>query len=211
MFFNLKILAMTDKPNNYNPDLTDERIILLAQFFASVRGEVIELHDEEILGDTPLSLGMRAYECCRSRLISQSELGKWPWLSILTPEKRFTFSVGSTPVRFVRNNPDLLPDKKLIRSEEAKKQLDLFSHDLPVSPTHWFLVIDTHYMNAADSIYFMGYSNANEIICKWEVPLRDAVTLLSDVSSPLSQPVEVKEAPLGLRKKAITKAIVENE
>ncbi len=156
---------MTDKPTNYNSDLTDERIILLAQFFALVRGEVIERHDEEILGDTPLSLGMRAYECCRSRLISQSELGEWPWLSILTPEKRFTFSIGNTPVRFVRNHPESLPDKKLIRSEEAEKQLDLFSDDLPLSPTHWFLVIDTYYTNAADSIYFVGYNNANEIIC----------------------------------------------
>ncbi len=201
----LLLIVMIDKPKNYNLDLTDERIILLAEFFALVRGEVIDRHDEETLGDTRLGLGMRAYECCRSRLISQSETGVWPWLSILTPEKRFTFCIGNIPVRFVRNSPESLPNKKLIRSDEAVEQLDLFSDDLPQSPIHWFLVIDTYYLNAADSIYFIGYSDANEIICKWEVPLQDTVTLMSDVNSTLPQAVEVKEAPLGIRKKVTIK------
>ncbi len=90
---------MTEKPWGINQDLQQDHIITLAQFIAEVRGEVIDLHNEE-LGDTKLSLGMRCYECCRTRLIKLADSGQYDWFSNLTETGRFTFRIGSTPVRF---------------------------------------------------------------------------------------------------------------
>jgi len=191
---------MNNIPSTYSEDLSEDRIITLANFLIEVRGEVIERHDSEYLGDTPLSLGMRAYECCRSRLITQDKQSVWPWFSILTPEKRFTFLIENTPVRFVRDNPSSLPDKKFIRSEEALNQIDWLAQEKPNASIHWFLVIDTYYLNAADSIYFVGYSDSTyEIICKWEVPINENVALLSNVNSSLTQPVDIDKAPLKVK------------
>ena len=82
---------MKQVPWEYNSDLSEERLTKMANFIARVRDDVIELHDEE-LGDTRLALGMRAYECCRTRIIDLSKDDSFPWLSILTPEGRFTFA-----------------------------------------------------------------------------------------------------------------------
>lgn len=184
---------MNQFPWEINPDLTEERVSQMAGFIAGVRNEVIELHDEE-LGDTRLALGMRAYECCRTRIIKESQIGSFTWLKILTPEGRFTFSIGNAPVRFTRNEPKYLPDRKLIVSENAQFQMDLFGSQ-PYAKTRWFFVFDTHYKSAADAVYLVGYSELGEIVCQWQIPLEDNVTLISDASGLVTQAVEL-EKPL---------------
>lgn len=187
-------------PSDYSKDLQSERIIEVASFLAKVRGEVIERHDEKNLGDTPLALGIRAYECCRSRLIKKDKSQDWSWFSILTPDRRFTFRIGDTPVRFVRTTSESLPDKKFIRSEEATRQVDWLSNEKPEASIHWFIVIDTYYKNAADSVSFIGYSDTtHEVIHKWEVPLEDKVTSLSDTNEELPQAIEIEKAPLKIK------------
>ena len=92
---------MEKMPWELNSDLAKDRITTIASLIAKKRGEVIELYDEEILGDTPRSLGMRCYECCRTEIIrAAKEPELRSWLSILTEEGRFTFCVENTPVRF---------------------------------------------------------------------------------------------------------------
>jgi hypothetical protein len=189
---------MEEMPWELNSDLTKDRIITLASLIAQKRAEVIELHDE-ILGDTPLSLGMRCYECCRTEIIRAAQ--DLPWLFILTPEGRFTFRIGSTPVRFSRNDPKYLPDRKLITSFETQMHLKDFIDEIyPYEEIRWFIVFDTHFKNPADAVYCVGYTETNEIICQWQIPLEDKVTLISEVDAPLSQPVEVPVAPIKLKR-----------
>lgn len=184
---------MKDFPWELNPDLTEERLTKAASFIATVRDEIIELHNEE-LGDTRLSLGMRTYECCRTRIIDESESSSFPWLSILNPEGRFTFCIGNTPVRFTRNDPKYLPERKLIVSESTMEQMALFGEQ-PYAEIRWFFVFDTYYKSAADAVYFVGYSEIGEIICQWQIPIEDNVTVISSVTDSMPQAVEL-EKPL---------------
>lgn len=193
------MLAMPEAPWDYSTDLARDRLITMARLIARIRDEVIELFNEE-LGDTRLSLGTRAYECCRTRIIKETENNQFPWLSILTPEGRFTFKIGDTPVRFTRNDPDNLPGRKLITSEETMKQMDLFSNITPYAAIIWFFVFDTYYQHAADAVYFVGYSESGDIICKWQIPLEEEVTLIHDATSLLSAPVELPEPVIGIKK-----------
>jgi len=173
---------MANDPWEYNPDLTRERILEITKLIIQVRGEVIERHDIS-LGDTPLSLGVRAYECCRKRIIREAESNEYDWLSILTHTERFTFSIGNTPVRFSRNETDELPNKKLIRSEEAQLKMSFMEEESEYASLHWFLIIDTPYDVPAEMAFFVGYSEHNEIVCQWKVPLEEivpAMTLLKD-------------------------------
>jgi hypothetical protein len=158
-----------------------------------VRGEVIERHEPEI-GDTRLSLGMRDYECCRSRIISKNIEGDWSWLSILTPTGRFTFSIDGIPVRFTRNDPKNLPDRKLIPSEEGAFQMEMFKKSNAYSDLRWFLVIDTQYDIPVEHAYFIGYSDLNEIVCKWEVPLESTVSLMNVVDDDKSIAIDIPPA-----------------
>ena len=170
-----------------------ERILTLAKLIIDIRSKVIDRHDPE-LGDTRLSLGIRAYECCRTNIIKKSEDGAFPWLSVPTPEGRFTFAIDGIPVRFSRNDPDYLPDRKLIHSDEAEAQYELFKTDNQYIPLHWFLIIDTAYDLPAQNFYFVGYSDTNEIISKWEVPIDETLTVLGTVDEQKPQPVEVPPA-----------------
>lgn len=196
---------MTDQPWDINPDLTKERIVTIASIIATVRGEVIDRHDKE-LGDTPLSLGTRAYECSRSRLIAVANTELFPWLDIPTPEGRFTFSIGNTPVRFSRNDPNYLPDRKLVRSAEARRQLTLFENHA-YAELHWFIVFDTYYKRPADNVYCVGYDKFGQIICQWDIPLENTVPLMSDLSEKLPQAVEVQKANVTLKVKPKLKVV----
>ncbi len=183
-------------------ELKQEYLQQLANLLVQVRGEVIERHEPE-LGDTRLSLGMRAYECCRMRIIYKNDEQVWPWLSILTEQGRFTFAVEGVPVRFSRNDPNSLPDRKLIPSEEGFEQMNLFCGINNYSHLRWFLVIDTPYDTPVENAYFIGYSEHNEIMCKWKIPLSDQVLAISDVNAnkPEAVKVEAAKAKLKLIKK----------
>lgn len=190
---------MTSRPWNINSDLKEDRLIAVAQFIASVRNEVIDRYDQD-LGDTRLSLGMRAYECCRTRIKEVAESNEFPYLSILTPEGRFTFSIDGTPVRFTRNDPECLPGRKVIVSQAAMQQMQMFSDKNPYSNVRWFFVFDTDFKSAADAVYFVGYSELGEIVCQWQIPMEDSVTLISDTSDKLSSPVKQDKPVVKIKK-----------
>ena len=192
-------------PWNLNADFSKDRLMAVASLIADVRDEVIELHDQT-LGDTRLSLGMRTYECCRTRLIKASENGSFPWMSILTREGRFTFTIGETPVRFTRNDPKCLPARKLIVSENAMEQMTLFG-DKPYAQLRWFFVFDTDCKTAAEAVYFIGYNKLGRIICQWEIEVDAKVTLLSDASASTPQAVELDKPSVAI--KAPTPAVEE--
>lgn len=180
------------KPWELNPKLTEEYILTIANFIKYVRSEVIELHDEEILGDTALGLGMRCYEVCKERI--KRKIGEWNWLSVITPSGRFTFGINGIPVRFVRNDPKELPDQKLVMSSETLKQIDWIKEhnqcDTQYAEIRWFFVFDTYYKKPADNVYFVGYSETGEIICQYQIILEDKVTLLTSINPQKSQAVE---------------------
>lgn len=189
---------MHDEPWKLVPQFKREYIQQLAHLLVQVRGEVIDRHEPE-LGDTRLALGMRAYECCRSRIKFKDADGDWPWLSILTGEGRFTFAIDHVPVRFSRNDPEQLPDRKLIPSQEGFEQMRLFDHVNDYAHIRWFLVIDTPYDTPVEHAYFIGYNEFNEIICKWEIPLSDQVPLISVVDKDKPQAVKVPPAKVKLK------------
>lgn len=188
---------MYDEPWKLVPQFKRERLLELANLLIQVRGEVIDRHEPEI-GDTRLSLGMRAYECCRSRIIFKDAEGDWPWLSILTPQQRFTFAIEGVPVRFSRNDPKQLPNRKLIPSDEAGIQMDLF--DTGFTKLRWFFVIDTVYDLPVEHAYFIGYNELNEIVCMWEIPLSDSVPVIAKISNDKPAPVRVPPAKPKLKK-----------
>lgn len=208
---------MMEKPYDINPDLQEDRINTLAHFIAEVRGEVIDLDNEEI-GDTKLSLGIRCYECCRTRLIRLADSGQYDWLANLTKTGRFTFLVGKTPVRFVRCHPKSIPSKKLIRSNSAAVQLFLSNFHPEYKKTSdviWYIIFDTKCNHPADRIYFVGYrmnkDKSKEIVCSYQVSLEGKKGLLFEVNAPELQPVEVAEAPISLKVKHRKAAGSENE
>lgn len=202
-------MKMSRLPWEYNSDLIESRLIEMANFIAGVRDEVIDLHDD-LLGDTRLALGMRAYECCRTRIKRVANSKLFPWLSILTPEGRFTFLINNTPVRFTRNDPKYLPDNKLIFSDETMQQMALLDES-PSANIRWFFVFDTDYKSAADAVYFVGYDEFGDIVCQWQIPIEAKVTLISDASNSMPLAVELDEPLVAVKQKVTSSDKRSNE
>lgn len=193
---------MNTEPWLMNPDLTREKIKIIADLICTVRSEVIDLHEED-QGDTRLCLGIRAYERARMRIINLANSNVYSWLSILTETGRFTFKIGNTPVRFTRNCPELLPARKLIVSEEARQFVfdDIYPGYGQSEPIVWFFVVDTPAMVPAEAMYLVGYTLNNEIHCQWEIPLEEFVSSsLTLVTNELEQPVEFQPAIVSIKK-----------
>ena len=189
-------------PWKYLPQLKEEHLVELAVLIAQVRAEVIERHEPE-LGDTRLSLGVRAYECCRTRIIEKATIGDWPWLSVVTEEGRFTFTINGVPIRFSRNDPEELPDRKLVRSEEAKQlthQLSLFGDAKNRHSLHWFYIIDTPYDVAAENVFVVGYDEDGQIECFHDLELTDQVPAIGGIDENKPQSVEIPPAKVKLKK-----------
>lgn len=199
---------MHEEPWLLAPQLKRDYIQQLAQLLVQVRGEVIDRHEPE-LGDTRLSLGMRAYECCRSRIKFKDTDSEWSWLSVITDDGRFTFAIEGVPVRFSRNDPKKLPDRKIIPSQEGYEQMCMFEHVNDYAHIRWFLIIDTPYDTPVEHAYFVGYNEFKEIICKWEIPLSDQVPVISEVDK--DKPQAVKVPPAKAKLKLVSKKEDKNE
>ncbi len=103
------------KPWTKYPDLTEERLSILANIIRRVRSETIALHDP-MGGDNEWSLACRSYSrtCHSIREATKS----YRWLKEL-PEKeslRFSFGIGDIPFRFYRGKPDDPPEHYAIRT-----------------------------------------------------------------------------------------------
>ncbi len=189
---------MEKLPWEVNPDLTEDRLKKIASLIAQIRAEVLDLHDSE-LGDTKLVLGLRSYECCRMRIIKEDQANTWDWLSIVKPTGRFAFGIGNTPVRFAKSLPDELPNRLLITSPEALKQMSL----LPAPPEdaflRWFFVIEVSSQRAVDNVYFVGYTESGEMPVMWQIPLDDVVGYVSPIEEIKSEAIELPPASINIK------------
>ncbi|EOZ1491080.1 MULTISPECIES: hypothetical protein [Enterobacterales] len=189
------------QPWELNSVLTADRLKQLASLIRDVRDDVIDRHDDEI-GDTARSTGMRAYECSRSRIIRAVKDGKnWPWLGIVKPDGRFTFSIQSVPVRLYRGKPSCPEERRLIPSIEALRQMSCLEPEVgDVAAVLWFFAIELDEMRYVERVTFVGFLEGQQISC-WEIPLDERVVAFGPAMSELPQPVETKKASVSVKKK----------
>lgn len=112
------------EPWQFYPSLTLENLTFVAGIMRDARDGAVQLHDPEA-GDSNWSLGCRAYSRIMAQLRRASLIT--PWLTVLpeTQALRFTFAVGSVPLKFYRGDADDVPQKSLERSWAELRQMDL--------------------------------------------------------------------------------------
>ena len=180
------------KPWKICSNLQPERLSVLASALADITADVVDLHDPAI-GDTNTSLGMRIYECLRTNIIRLSR--KHEWLNILTPGGRFTFTIGSTPMRFWSGeSPEKLPSGKLIRSEESLLQLGLLSTPDQTEDLVWYCVLGRNDKRTIDRVHFAAYDHAVEICARHDINLSGVPSKITPVSDSRPQAIDLPSA-----------------
>lgn len=159
-------------PCDCHPDLAEDRLQLLAQFFAETRAAIVELH-EPLKGDDTWSLGCRGFARWRNLLTVKANSGEWPWLRIINPGKKFIFAIGAVPVRFYRGQLHKAPARTLAHTFEELAQLSLAfpADEADLRNLKWRFAIATDYLGLPSSVIFAGLSSEDgKVAHHWEIP-----------------------------------------
>jgi hypothetical protein len=112
--------AMPDfHPSERYPDLTSDRLSIVANILARERDDAASDHHPE-RGETEFSLGVSAWERTKSAIIAASQ--NYSWLRIADGEtpgpSPFTFQIGVYPIRFYHGTSDEMPTRYLTTTIE---------------------------------------------------------------------------------------------
>jgi hypothetical protein len=163
-----------ERPCDCHFDLQDDRLQLLAQFFASTRSALVALHDP-ISGDDSWALGCRGFARWRNQLLNKAKSGEWPWLGIINPGKKFIFSIGSVPVRFFKGSINRIPTRTLVYNFNECAQLSLAFPDggNDYGALKWRFAIETDHFGEPSSVIFAALSGEGEdanVVFHWKIP-----------------------------------------
>lgn len=198
-FKNWRGLLFMQDPWVITTELTPNRIKKMASLIHAVRDDVIDLHNDE-LGDTRRSTGMRAYECCRQQIIWASmDKELYPWLGILKNDGLFTFSIGGVPVRMYRGVASAPGKRRQRACPEALRQMTFLFEDIGESSSiRWLFAVETDSDRYVERITFTGYLN-EEQISSYEIPLEQAVPVLSTIAAELPEAVKLDKAKVAVK------------
>ena|SRR5437762_969986 len=164
---------MTDtfEPWTRYPSLTAERLSVVGDILRTTRRNTVLLHQEQY-GDNEWSLGCRVY--ARNCFALTAATLQYSWLSIL-PEferLRFTFAIGSIPIRFYRGLPDDPPARYLVTSflELRQQELALTIDGLPALPKILRLAVETGPERQVANVILVELEEDGEPIAQYTVP-----------------------------------------
>lgn len=160
------------RPSDVHPDLTDERLQSLANFFATTRSSVAALHDP-LAGDDAWALGCRGFARWRNLLLSKFQSGEWAWLRVINPSKHFIFAIGNVPVRFYRGKSTRAPSRTLIQSAQELAQLSLaFSlEESQYRNLNWRFAIETDFLGEPSKVVFAALAKEDRaVVYQWTIP-----------------------------------------
>src|SRR5262245_53960840 len=92
-------------PWDIEPDLTLDRLRWIARQFVAVRRQAVADYSPA-KGDIPWNHGCDCYARQMSTITRAALSGDYPWLRILDPTLKFTFSIGRVPCRFYKGDAE---------------------------------------------------------------------------------------------------------
>ena len=185
-------------PWDYHPDLTEARLKAVARMIVDGRHTALELYDEEA-GDNGWTLGCRAFQFGRARILRAIESGDYHWLTAIDPTLQLIFKVGEVPVRIYRGDSEEPTNRTLRQSLCELNQLSLlFSEEDEGRDLAYRFAIETDVDGSVLAIKFVGLRGESAIL-NWDVPLDDALAFTGIVGRAASESIEVPAPLVGLR------------
>ncbi len=179
-------------PSYYSPDLTDDRLTLIAEKLLDVRYEVIDTLSSEF--DDNYTRETAAYGRQRNMLIKLALSNEYGWLSLNSSTMDVTFSIGKIPCRFFTDDP-LHPHKDGFFKKNSSDNLFELDNKLPV--TWRFVIAKGLFDSEEEKVYFVGYNVFNEIVSEWIYSGVTNTINTTDIVKPMS--VNIPAAQIEIR------------
>jgi hypothetical protein len=189
---------MTTKtfPWEYHRDLTEERLVAVALLIVDGRQLAVELFDEEA-GDNGWTLGCRAFQFGRARILRAVDGEEYRWLGLIDRSLQLIFTIGEVPVRIYRGEAHEPTDRTLRQSNNELRQLGFTFDERDEGRSLAFrFAIETDVDGSVLGISFVGLRGETAVL-NWEVPIDGAFS--GTVGSPATEPVELEAPVVGVR------------
>lgn len=161
-------------PQSFYPDLTDDRLRVVATTLLEVRSSTFRLLDTDI--DCNYVKESAAFGRSRNQLIRLCSSRTYDWMRLLHAGMDITFSIGNVPCRFFRDDADSPEKHGFFRRNDAD---DLFSNDA-THPVIWRFVVEKALTeDDEDRVLFAGYNVYQEKVAEWQY--RDSAPTLHAV------------------------------
>jgi hypothetical protein len=191
-------------PHELHPELTPERLEVLAAILRNARHECLDEFNEKA-GDTAWSYGCRARDWARAAFRRAVASGEYPWLDILEDSgQRFVLSVKGVPLKFFKDDPEEPGDRvhKLSVVEAAQGSLFQYVGMSDNTTIAWRLLVETGVQNLmVTRIVFVGLNQFEETVSYYNVPLDRPVTKLYEIGMAREEGVELPPAAATVKKK----------
>lgn len=169
------------RPWEYHPELTEERLVKVAQLLALGRGHAVDRFDSSV-GDDNWTLGVCAYNYGCFQIARAAGMPGFEWLRVIDPSKHFQFSIGAVPMRFWRGDPTEPTAKISIATPREQLLLDL-EPDVWTAGMLFRIGVTTDVDGTLLSASFVALRD-DQPETVWPLPLADAeplIVLLDDM------------------------------
>jgi hypothetical protein len=184
-------------PWEYHRDLTEDRLIAVARLIADGRQTAVELFDEEA-GDNGWTLGCRAFQFGRARILRAVDDGAYNWLGVIDRTLQLVFTIGEVPVRMYRGEAEEPTDRTRRQSFNELRQLGFSFDDRDEGRDLAFrFAVETEIDGSVVAIKFVGLRGETAVL-NWDVPI-ELGTLAGGVGQPATESVELAPPSIAVR------------
>jgi hypothetical protein len=190
-------MTLKTLPWEYHPDLTEERLTAVAQLIADGRQTAVELFDAEA-GDDGWTLGCRAFQFGRARILRAADGDDHPWLGVIDRTLGLIFKIGEVPVRIYRGDGDEPTERTLRQTFNELCQLGFSFGDLDEGrDLAYRFAVETDLDGSVISIKFVGLRGETAVL-NWTVPI-SVTPAAGTVARAATASVELDAPSVGVR------------
>lgn len=182
------------RPWDYHPELTEERLVTVAQLLQRGRGDAVDRFDPAV-GDNNWTRGVCAYSyaCHQIRLVAGTP--GFEWLSVISDGIRFQFGIGGVPLRFFRGDPSE-PSGRVTAATPFEQLLLELEPDVATAGMLFRIGMTTDEDGALLEASFVAVRNgAPETV--WRLPLDEAAPLLVLLGNDRPEGRDLPPPPVG--------------
>lgn len=177
-------------PWDYHTDLTEERLIAVAEMIVAGRHTALDRFDEEA-GDNGWTLGCCAFQYGRARILRAIDGDEYPWLTAIDRTLQLIFKIGDVPVRIYKGEADDPTDRTTRRAFGEVAQIEMLfpEHDVARGLVYRF-AIETDFDGSVLAVKFVGLRGDTPVLI-WDVPFDAARTATGTVGREATESVEL--------------------
>lgn len=166
---------------------------------ADGRQTAVDLFDEAA-GDNGWTLGCRAFQFGRARILNAVDEGIHEWLGVIDRSLQLIFTIGGVPIRIYRGDASEPTDRTKRQTLNELRQLGfLFNEHDEGHDLAYRFAVETDLDGSVLTVKFVGLRGETAIL-NWDVPIETG-SVSGAVGRPATETVELHAPAVGVRER----------